>query len=65
MLDEGWSDPKAGDVMSVVAEIDLPELVRYAASKGVGLMLWAVGNVLDAKLEEACAYYAGLGVRGF
>ena len=65
VLDEGWSDPKAGDVMSVVAEIDLPELVRYAASKGVGLMLWAVGNVLDAKLEEACAYYAGLGVRGF
>lgn len=65
VLDEGWSDPKKGDVMSVVAEIDLPELVRYAASKGVGLMLWAVGNVLDDKLEEACAHYAGLGIRGF
>ena len=65
VLDEGWSDPKAGDVMSVVDGIDLPELVRYADAKGVGLMLWAVGNVLDAKLEEACTYYAGLGIRGF
>lgn len=65
VLDEGWSDPKAGDVMSVVEQIDLPELVRYADAKGVGLMLWVVGNVLDAKLEEACSYYAGLGVRGF
>ncbi len=65
VLDEGWSDPKAGDVLSVVPKIDLQELVRYASSKGVGLMLWAVGNVLDAQLEEACAYYAGLGIRGF
>jgi len=64
VLDEGWSDPKAGDVMSVVEQIDLPELVRYADAKGVGLMLWVVGNVLDAKLEEACSYYAGLGIRG-
>ena len=24
VLDEGWSDPKAGDVMSVVEQIDLP-----------------------------------------
>lgn len=65
VLDEGWSDPGGGDVMSVVKDIDLPELVRYADAKGVGLMLWVVGNVLDAKLEEACTYYAGLGIRGF
>ena len=56
---------EGGDVMSVVEQIDLPELVRYADAKGVGLMLWVVGNVLDAKLEEACSYYAGLGIRGF
>lgn len=55
VLDEGWSDPKAGDVMSVVEQIDLPELVRYADAKGVGLMLWVVGNVLDAKLEGRAA----------
>jgi len=65
VLDEGWSDPKAGDVMSVVPQIDLPELVRYAGERGVGLILWAVANVLDDKLEEACAHYAAMGIRGF
>lgn len=65
VLDEGWSDPKGGDVMSVIPGLDLPELTRYASKKGVGLWLWVVGNVLDSKLEEACAYYSQLGIKGF
>ena len=65
ILDEGWAVNKKADLFQVVPAIDLPELVRYADAKGVGLMLWVVGNVLDAKLEEACSYYAGLGIRGF
>lgn len=65
VLDEGWSDPRAGDVMSIIPAIDLPELIRYADSKGVGLMLWVVGNVLDARLDEACDHYAAMGIKGF
>lgn len=65
VLDEGWSDPKKGDIMSTIPEINLPELVTYAESKNVGLILWAVMNVLDEKLEEACRYYSGLGIKGF
>lgn len=65
VLDEGWSDPRGGDVMRTVPAIDLPELIRYGRSKGVDLMLWVVGNVLDARLEEACAHYAKLGIKGF
>lgn len=65
ILDEGWYDPAKGDVMTPVPEIDLGELVGYASSKGVGLLLWAVGNVLDDKLEEACSYYSDLGIKGF
>lgn len=65
ILDEGWYDPGKGDVMQAVPEIDLPELVRYAESKGVGLLLWVVGNVLDARLDEACDYYSELGIKGF
>lgn len=65
VLDEGWSDPKLGDVMSVIPAIDLPELVRYAGERGVGLILWAVANVLDEKLEQACAHYAAMGIKGF
>lgn len=65
VLDEGWSDPKKGDIMTTIPEIDLPELVEYARNKGVGLVLWAVMNVLDEQLEKACQYYADLGIKGF
>lgn len=65
VLDEGWYDPAGGDVMTAVPEVDLEELVAYAGSKNVGLFLWAVANVLDDKLEEACEYYSGLGIKGF
>lgn len=65
ILDEGWYDPGEGDVMHAVPALDLSELVRYAESKGVGLMLWVVGNVLDARLDEACDYYSKLGIKGF
>lgn len=65
VLDEGWYDPKTGDMMTVVPQLDLPELIAYGASKGVGIVLWTVFNVLDAQLEEACAHYAEMGVKGF
>ena len=65
ILDEGWSPPKQGDVMEIIPQIDLPELIRYANSKNVGLILWVVWNVLDEKLEEACARYSEMGVKGF
>lgn len=63
VLDEGWS--AKDDVMVIRDYIDLPGLVAYAAERNVDLVIWAVANVLDDKLEEACAYYKGLGVKGF
>lgn len=65
ILDEGWYDPKQGDVMKPIAAVDLPELADYAASKNVSLLLWVVGNVLDAQLEKACSHYADMGIKGF
>lgn len=65
ILDEGWYDPKGGDMMTVVPQLDLPELVAYGKSKGVGLVLWTVFNVLDTQLEEACIHYAQMGIKGF
>jgi len=65
ILDEGWSPPRVGDVLEVIPQIDLPELVAYADAKNVGLILWVVWNVLDEKLEAACAHYAQMGIKGF
>lgn len=65
VLDEGWYNPKSGDMLTTIPEIDLPALVSYADEKGVGLWLWTVFNVLDAQLEEACKKYSDLGIKGF
>ena len=63
VLDEGWSEPL--DIMKIKPAIDLKELCRYAASKNVDLILWAVCYVLDKDLEKACKTYAKMGVKGF
>ena len=65
ILDEGWYDPKSGDMLTVIPELNLPELVRYAEGKGVGVILWTVFNVLDKQLDEACRKYSAMGIKGF
>lgn len=65
ILDEGWYEPKSGDMLTVTPEVDLPELVRYGASKQVGIILWAVFNAMDDQLEEICRTYSELGIKGF
>ena len=65
VLDEGWYAPRSGDMLTTIPEIDLPELVSYANSKGVGIILWTVFNVLDDQLDEACRRYSEMGIRGF
>lgn len=65
VLDEGWYDPKSGDMLTTIPEIDLPMLIDYANKKGVGLWLWTVFNVLDNQLEEACKKYSDMGIKGF
>lgn len=65
VLDEGWYNPKSGDMLTVIPELNLPELIAYAKNKNVGIVLWTVFNVLDSQLEEACQKYAAMGVKGF
>lgn len=65
VLDEGWYDPKSGDMLTVIPELDLPELIAYGKSKGVEIVLWTVFNVLNSQLEAACKKYADMGIKGF
>ncbi len=65
ILDEGWAVKYANDLMKVVPEIDLPELVRYADERGVGLILWAGYNAFNRDIEGVCAHYAKMGIKGF
>ena len=65
VLDEGWYNPKSGDMLTVIPDLDLPELIAYGKSKNVDIILWTVFNVLDSQLEEACARYSDMGIVGF
>lgn len=65
VLDEGWYDPKSGDMLTVIPELDLTELIAYGKSKGVEIVLWTVFNVLDSQLEAACKKYADMEIKGF
>lgn len=65
VLDEGWYNPKSGDMLTVIPELDLPALIAYGKQKNVDIVLWTVFNVLDKQLEAACQKYSEMGIKGF
>lgn len=65
ILDEGWAVNLKADLMQVVPEINLKELVRYAESKNVGLILWAGYYAFNRDIEGICKHYSEMGIKGF
>ena len=65
ILDEGWAVNMKADLFQVVPEIDLKELVSYANSRNVGLILWAGYYAFNRDLENVCKYYSEMGIKGF
>ena len=65
ILDEGWAVNLEADLMQVVPEIDVKELVDYAAERNVGIILWAGYWALNRDIEGLCKHYAEMGVKGW
>jgi len=65
ILDEGWAVNLKCDLMQVVPEINIKELVDYAAKKNVGIILWAGFHAFNRDMENVCKYYSELGFKGF
>ena len=65
ILDEGWSVKGEADLMKVVPEIDIKELVDYAAERNVGIILWAGYWALNRDIESLCKHYSEMGVKGW
>lgn len=65
ILDEGWAVNLQADLMQIVDEIDIKELVDYAASKNVGIILWAGYHAFNRDMENICRHYSEIGVKGF
>lgn len=65
VLDEGWSVKGEADLMKVVPEINIKELVDYAAERNVGIILWAGYWALNRDIEGLCKHYSEMGVKGW
>jgi alpha-glucosidase len=72
LIDAGWSlgagpcceaRPET-DVTRAAAGIDMPALVRYAADKGVGLLLWVHWQHLEPRMDEVLDTYVRWGIKG-
>jgi alpha-glucosidase len=64
ILDEGWSVPGRANLLKVVPEINMPELVEYAKSKNVGLILWMLSSALEANFDAAFDQAEKWGIKG-
>lgn len=72
LIDDGWYRGSTGngqyhadaDILRAVPALNLPQLVAYAAERGVGLWLWVHWRALDAHMEAALAWYQRLGIKG-
>ncbi|MBQ8113907.1 MAG: glycoside hydrolase family 97 catalytic domain-containing protein [Kiritimatiellae bacterium] len=63
IFDEGWSVKLK--IMEINTEVDVPELVKYANARGVGIILWCSWPQLVGRQHEVFQKYAGMGVKGF
>ncbi|WP_395944802.1 glycoside hydrolase family 97 protein [Brevundimonas sp.] len=71
-IDEGWYRGAGGggvvrpgvDVTQTAPDIDIPGLVAYGRSRGVGLFLWLNWKALDAQFDAALDQYQAWGIAG-
>jgi alpha-glucosidase len=59
-----WQPNPESDITRYVPEMNVPELVRYAAKRNVGVVLWLEWHHVDRQMNEAFPLYEKWGVRG-
>lgn len=70
LIDAGWhqgtslNSKPGSDVLKPIAEMDLPEILRYAKENNVGVWLWLQWKQLDWQMEDALKTYQQWGVKG-
>lgn len=58
----GWM--KDDDILDVSKKIRMPELMAYAKSKNIGVMLWVVAHTLERQFDSAFNLISNLGAAG-
>jgi alpha-glucosidase len=72
LMDAGWAFGAGPccdalpttDITRAAEGIDMPALARYAADKGVGLLLWVHWEHLAPRMDEVLDTYARWGIKG-
>ncbi|KIO75346.1 alpha-glucosidase [Pedobacter lusitanus] len=63
ILDEGWSRTTT-DLLAPNPQLDIEGLIKYATSKKVGVILWALWKPLDQHMDAILDQYVKWGVKG-
>jgi alpha-glucosidase len=63
ILDGGWSE--TFDLNRVNPDLDLAQILAYAKSKDVGVILWASWYTVTQQMKEVFPKYAAMGVKGW
>jgi alpha-glucosidase len=61
---DGYFPGPDTDILTPRPELDLPRILEYAKSRGIGIRLWVHWKPLNARLDEAFATYHQWGVKG-
>ena len=62
LFDDGWT--LNDDLTEAIPELDIAEVVKYADSKNVDVMLWVSYSNLDNQMEEALKKFQEWGIKG-
>ncbi|MBI5009137.1 MAG: glycoside hydrolase family 97 protein, partial [Bacteroidia bacterium] len=62
LFDDGWCVNQ--DLLKPVPGLDLDEVISYAESKNVDIMLWILWNSLQKQWDEAFAQFQKWGIKG-
>lgn len=62
LLDDGWSDKD--DLAKLNPELDLEEVIRYAKTKNVKIMLWAIWSAFEKDWEANFDRFENWGIAG-
>ena len=63
ILDEGWS-ASTTNLMAPNSDLDVEALIKYADSKNVGIILWALWNTLDEDIPGILDQFKKWGAKG-
>ena len=61
LLDAGWSER---DITKMRGNVDVPELVQYAAKKNVKIWIWLYSKAVAEQMQQAFPLYEKWGVAG-